>query len=171
MGKALLVIDMQKDFLGKDRNKKKFNYDNIDELIENVNFAIESYSKKEYDIIYIAEVFPNNLFYKLVFGFGLKGTKGAEFMDEMNVITQNYFEKKLPSAFTNEDFVDFINMRKIDEVAICGIDEGGCVSATAKSAVKMGIKVEMIENAISTVMLKKAIKYRMKLKSLGVNYV
>ena len=159
MGKALLVIDMQKDFLGKDRNKKKFNYDNIDELIENVNFAIESYSKKEYDIIYIAEVFPNNLFYKLVFGFGLKGTKGAEFMDEMNVITQNYFEKKLPSAFTNEDFVDFINMRKIDEVAICGIDEGGCVSATAKSAVKMGIKVEMIENAISTVMLKKAIKY------------
>ena len=171
MGKALLIIDMQKDFLGKDRNKSKFNYKYIDELVENVNNAIEIYRKREYDIIYVAEVLPNNLFYKLFFGFGLKGTKGAEFIDEMNVISQNYFEKRLPSAFSNEDFADFINMRKINQVAICGIDEGGCVSATAKSAVKMGMKVEMVENAISTVMPKKAIKYRVELKSLGVEYI
>ena len=34
------------------------------------------------------------------------------------------------------------------EVAICGLDECGCVGATAKGAVKTGATVVMIENCI-----------------------
>ena len=34
------------------------------------------------------------------------------------------------------------------EVALCGLDECGCVGATAKGAVKTGVNVMMIENCI-----------------------
>ena len=41
MKKALLVIDIQNDFLWENRDKKKFPYKNIDKLISNINYNIE----------------------------------------------------------------------------------------------------------------------------------
>ena len=41
MKKALLVIDIQNDFLWENRDKKKFHYKNIDKLISNINNNIE----------------------------------------------------------------------------------------------------------------------------------
>jgi len=43
MKKALLVIDAQEDFIGEQRNKKKFNYEDVDELIKNINDKIKTY--------------------------------------------------------------------------------------------------------------------------------
>jgi nicotinamidase-related amidase len=37
MRKALLVIDAQEDFIGEQRNKNKFNYEDVDELVKNIN--------------------------------------------------------------------------------------------------------------------------------------
>lgn len=50
----LLIIDMQENYIGEKRNKKKFPYD-VKTLIDNVNHKINSYSK-EY-IIYIKNQF------------------------------------------------------------------------------------------------------------------
>ena len=55
--KALVVIDMQNDYLWEKR-KTKFSY-NTNELVNAVNRAISSYKEKGYDIIYIAQMFPN----------------------------------------------------------------------------------------------------------------
>ena len=41
MKKALLVIDIQNDFLGENRNKSKFSYKNVDQLILNINNNVE----------------------------------------------------------------------------------------------------------------------------------
>ena len=48
--KALVVIDMQNDYLWENR-KAKFSY-NTAELVNAVNRAISSYKEKGYDIIY-----------------------------------------------------------------------------------------------------------------------
>ena len=40
MNKALIVIDIQNDFLWENRDKKKFPYKNIDKLISNINYNI-----------------------------------------------------------------------------------------------------------------------------------
>lgn len=50
----LLIIDMQEDYMGEKRNKKKFPYD-TKKLIDNVNHKINSYSK-EY-VVYIKNQF------------------------------------------------------------------------------------------------------------------
>ena len=61
MKKALLVIDAQDDFIGEQRNKKKFDYENdIDELIDNINEAITSYYEKNDEVVYIAHVIPSS---------------------------------------------------------------------------------------------------------------
>lgn len=60
----------------------------------------------------------------------------------------------------------------INIIQICGIDEGGCVSKTAKGAVKLGLKVEMLKDSIDTVFpIKKVIKIRAELKKKGVSYI
>ena len=53
--KALLVIDMQNDYLWSKR-KEMFSYD-TEKLVGNVNQAIEQYQEEGYDIIYIKQ-FP-----------------------------------------------------------------------------------------------------------------
>ena len=53
--KALLVIDMQNDYLW-DKRKTMFSYD-TDKLVKNVNQAISTYNENGYDIIYILSIF------------------------------------------------------------------------------------------------------------------
>ena len=58
------------------------------------------------------------------------------------------------------------------EVVLCGVDECGCVGATAKGAVKTGAKVRMIEDCIGRRFPdKKVQKMREKLKASGVKYI
>lgn len=58
------------------------------------------------------------------------------------------------------------------EVVLCGLDECGCVGATAKGAVKTGVKVFILENSIGTrYSNNKAQKMRDSLTSLGVQYI
>ena len=58
------------------------------------------------------------------------------------------------------------------EVVLCGLDECGCVGATAKGAVKTGVKVYMLEDAIGRRFAdEKVRKMREKLKALGVEYI
>ena len=59
MKKALLVIDIQNDFLWENRDKKKFPYKNIDKLISNINYNIEKNIEEGNEIVYIAHVLDN----------------------------------------------------------------------------------------------------------------
>ena len=57
------------------------------------------------------------------------------------------------------------------EVVLSGLDECGCVGATAKGAVKTKIKVKMLEECIGSRFPEKKIqKMRKQLESLGVEY-
>ena len=61
--------------------------------------------------------------------------------------------------------------QKYTEVVLCGLDECGCVGATAKGAVKTGVKVVMLENCIgSRFPDEKVQKLRKELNALGVRY-
>ena len=62
-------------------------------------------------------------------------------------------------------------MIRINSQAICGLDECGCVGATAKGAVKSGVKVVMIENCIGRRFPDaKVQRMREELRTLGINY-
>ena len=165
--KALLVIDMQKDYLW-DKRKKMFNYD-TDKLVGNVNRLTSSYKEKGYDIIYIKHILS-----KLMWGvgFSIEGTEGAELSDGLEVISDLCFEKNHSDTYTAKAFREHMKAQDYGEVAICGLDECGCVGATAKGAAKTGVKVVMIENCIGRRFPdEKVQKMRKELKALGVEYI
>lgn len=161
---------MQNDYLWEQR-KPMFGY-NTAELVGEVNKAIADYKAKGYDIIYIAQMFPNIITNKWIIGFSIKGTAGAEFYDKLDIVSDLYFEKNLPDTYTSKSFRDFAKEKGYTEVVLCGLDECGCVGATAKGAVKAGSKVYMLTNAIGRRFPDdKVQKMRSQLKALGVEYI
>jgi len=168
MKKALLVIDLQNDYLWEKR-KKKFAYDTAS-LIAHVNALIEQFDAN--DIIYIKHIIQNNPINSKLFGFSIQGTEGAELYGELKIVSDNCFEKLLRDAFSSKKLRDFIKEKQYDSVALCGLDEGGCVSATAKGALGCGLSVEMLTEGIATVFpAPKIEKLRNELKAKGVKYL
>ena len=165
--KALLVIDMQNDYLWNKR-KKMFTYD-TDTLVGNVNRLISVYREKDYDIIYIKHILPKIMW---GVGFSIKGTEGAELYSDLNVVSELCFEKNHSDTYTSKAFREHMKKQNYNEVAICGLDECGCVGATAKGAAQTGVKVSMIENCIGRRFTdEKVQKMREQLKHIGVQYI
>ena len=168
--KALVVIDMQNDYLW-DKRKPIFSY-NTNALVGAVNSAAREYRDKGYDIIYIAQVFPNLITNKWFIGFSIKGTEGAELFSGLEVVSENYFEKNLSDTYSSKTFREYMSKQGYTEIVLCGLDECGCVGATAKGAVKTGAKVFMLENAIGCRFPKEKMqKMRERLTALGVQYI
>ncbi|MBE6908962.1 MAG: cysteine hydrolase [Ruminococcaceae bacterium] len=168
--KALVVIDMQNDYLWEKR-KAMFSY-NTSELVDAVNNAVSSYQGNGYDIIYIAQMFPNIITNKWFIGFSIKGTEGAKLYSKLNVASDLYFEKNLPDAYSAKAFREHMEKQGYTEIVLCGLDECGCVGATAKGAVKTGARVFMLKNCIGRRFPDdKVQKMRDSLASLGVQYI
>ncbi|HOC32667.1 MAG TPA: isochorismatase family cysteine hydrolase [Ruminococcus flavefaciens] len=168
--KALVVIDMQNDYLW-DKRKPMFSYDSK-ELTEKVNASIAEYKAKGWDIIYISQIFPNIITNKWFIGFSIRGTLGAELYSGLDLASDNYFEKKLPDTFSSKEFCEFVNKKRYKEMALCGLDECGCVGATAEGAVKRGIKTYMITDSIGRRFPEEKVnKMRATLRGLGVQYI
>lgn len=165
--KALIVIDLQNDYLW-DKRKPMFTYD-TDKLIGNVNRAIAEYKEKGYDIIYIKHILPKILWGA---GFSIKGTEGAELYGGMDIVSDLCFEKNRSDTYTAKAFREYMQKQNYRGVAICGLDECGCVGATAKGALKTGIEVVMLQNCIgSRFHDAKVQKLRNELRALGAVYV
>ena len=165
--KALIVIDMQKDYLW-DKRKAMFTYDSK-ELVGKVNDAIASYQGMGYDIIHIKHILS-----KLMWGvgFSIEGTEGAELYPEVNIVSDLIFEKNHSDSYTSKTFRQHMENKGYSEVVLCGLDECGCVGATAKGAAKTGIKVFMLTDSIGCRFPEsKQRKMRDELKAAGVQYL
>lgn len=168
--KALVVIDMQNDYLWPQR-KKMFSYD-TDDLVGNVNRAIGIYKDKGYDIIYISQVFPDLPTNRWIIGFSIKGTAGAELYPGMDIVSDLFFDKNFSDTYSSKPFREHMKKEGYSEVVLCGLDECGCVGATAKGAAKTGASVAMLENCIGRRFSDdKVQKMRRQLKGSGVKYI
>ena len=165
--KAFIVIDLQKDYLW-DKRKSMFTYD-TDKLVDDVNQAILTYKESGYAIIYIKHILPKVMW---GVGFSIKGTEGAEIYPGLNLVSELVFEKKHSDTYTAKDFRQHMEKQGYNEVVLCGLDECGCVGATAKGAARTGVKVFMLKDCIGRRFPdKKVKKMRAELKALGVQYI
>ena len=168
--KALIVIDMQNDYLW-DKRMKKFSYE-TEKLTAEVNKSIVEFAANGDDVIYIAQMFPNIITNKWFIGFSIKGTEGAELYTGMKKVSDLYFEKNLPDTFSSSKFKEYVKSQGYSELVLCGLDECGCVGATAKGAVKAGFSVSLIEKSTGCrYKSDKQNKMRETLKALGVKYI
>ena len=137
--KALIVIDLQNDIT---KNYKT--------IIGQVNAAIDWAVANEMHIIYIKHY---NLSEKT--RTFKPDTKGAELVPELNVVSENLFEKSKASALTSEAFAGFIEKNRIEEFYITGADATACVKSTSYNLAKAGYKVHVISDCVTSYDLKK----------------
>lgn len=139
MNKALVVIDIQNDITKNYRS-----------IIDKINASIEWAQSHKMHIIYIMHnnITPGTRTFK-------PGSKGAELVPELNVVTDNIFVKTKASALTCEAFTKFIDENEINEFYVCGADATACVKSTTYNMIKAGYKVHVISDCVTSYDLKK----------------
>ena len=167
MAKALLVIDMQKVFVGK-YHKRMFKY-NHKELISNVNEIINSYPKDK--VFYIVNIMKKNIINKFAPFKVYEGTKEAEIAEEIEVVSDLVFKKYEGNAFTNKALAETLKNNNINEVEVVGIDGGGCVARTALGAIENGFKVTINRKAVGTIFIKNIKKLNRELEEKGAIFI
>ena len=131
---ALVVIDLQNDITK-----------NYREIIETVNEAIDWAVKKEMYVVYIQH---NNL------SAGTRtfkpGTRGAELVPELKVVSNHIFTKSKSNALTSEAFAAFIREHGIIEFYIAGADATACIKSTCFNMTKSGYTVHVLSDCITS---------------------
>lgn len=127
--KALLVIDVQEDYIGDKRNSKRFPY-HSDVLLSRINQRIEDCTKENCLVVYIL----NRFFYQSR-RFAPQLAKG------LDAVSQNIFIKNRANCFTNPELIRFLHENSITELELVGIDGNGCVAASARAGKKNGFSI------------------------------
>ena len=171
MKKALFVMDAQEDFIGEQRNKEKFDYDDVDHLIRSINERISFYEKNNNPVIYIATVYPNNFFFNKFIKYGISGSMGSKIDRRIKIVSENYFEKQSRNAFLNKNLKKFIRDNNIDEIELTGVNASCWVTKTAESARKLKLKVNINRDCVQTAYPNRIDKVFKKLENCGVAYI
>lgn len=170
MKTALLVIDMQNDYLWEKR-KKLFDY-NTEKLVSSVNGLIRKYHSDGMDVIYIRHMIHDLPTNRFLFGYSIAGTEGAELYSGLEVVSEYCFDKYFGDALTNRELRKLIQSKGYDMLHLCGLDECGCVTATALGAVKRRIKAAILREGTATVFPeKKVAAAHEKLNKAGICFV
>lgn len=170
MKAALIVIDMQNDYLYEKR-KPQFCYD-TEKLTSAVNGLIDKYHSDGSDVIYIRHIIQNLPTNRLLFGYSIAGTEGAELYGGLKIVSEMCFEKLFGDALTNKKLLETVRTKGYDELHLCGLDEYGCVTSTALGAAKRGITARILRRGTATVFPDaKAAKARERLKKAGIEYI
>lgn len=106
--KCLLVIDMQEDYVGDSRNVKMYPY-KAKELIHSINDKILEYPNES--VIYIV----NRFFWKI-------GGKPKKIVKELSAISNNVFEKRKASCFSNKKLLEYLQKINASELELAGVD-------------------------------------------------
>ena len=136
---ALVVIDIQNDITKHYRD-----------IIEKLNEAIDWAQDQGMDVVYIQH---NNL------SAGTRtfkpGTKGAELVPELHVVSDNIFVKTKSNALTSEAFAAYIKDHGITGFYVAGADATACVKSTCFNMTKAGYSVRVISDCVTSYDLRK----------------
>lgn len=134
VNKALVVIDIQNDIT---KNYRK--------IIDRINQAIDWAVAEDMHVVYIKH---NNL------SEGTRtfkpGTRGAELVAELKVVSGNIFAKTKANALTSGEFAGFIKENGIKEFYIAGADATACVKSTCFNMAKAGYAVHVISDCVTS---------------------
>ena len=132
--KALVVIDLQNDITK-----------NYKEIIETTNQAIDWAVANNMVVVYIQH---NNL------SAGTRtfkpGSRGAEFVPELKIVSEHIFTKTKSNALTSEEFVSFIRAHDIAEFFVAGADATACIKSTCYNMTKACFAVHVLSDCVTS---------------------
>lgn len=123
----LLVIDMQEKYM-KD-------YDAA--LLARVNQRILEANATGIPVVYVRNIGR------------VENADKYVFCNNLAMVSELIFEKRIPSAFSSQDFTDYLKKSGVDLISIIGVDGRCCVFKTAMDAVNAGYKVRLYLESVA----------------------
>jgi len=150
-GKALVIIDIQEDYTG---SRARAPYPASEQLLLRINELSQAAADAGWPVVYVRQIFSRSvsqLVSRLMLGGdALESSPGASFDRRLRLVSSHRFEKPFSDAFSSPPFEALIVKQNIGELYLVGLDGAGCVDRTARGAMRRGLSVTLIEDAIAT---------------------
>jgi nicotinamidase-related amidase len=133
--KAVVVVDMQKDNVGK----------YCRDIIPNIKLLLDKAREKGIPVIFACDSrYPDDfLFTRMgLKPYALRGTEGARVIDEFEVSPPDVIiEKRMLSGFFESDLDFTLRNKGIKTIIVTGVSSAGCVFKTVLDAWELGYGV------------------------------
>jgi nicotinamidase-related amidase len=140
-------------------------------IIRSINDAISQCRATGSKVVYIRQVnrsWAAKLFSQVFTqGLAIQWNPGCDLDDRLVIVSEEVFDKEKPSSFSSKEFVNYLASNNVNELALAGLDGRFCINATAKDALRRGLKADLLGNAIASAFPKRWINVKQSLKSLG----
>lgn len=144
--KALMVLDLQEGYDGRNPRQPATGRA-AGGIFGTVNRLIALAAESDMEVIYVRQVFSNNLFVRLHGG----RRAGKVIVDRrINKINDNDFEKNRTDAFSNRQLEQFLVDRQVNKLYLAGVDAAYCVYATARGGLQRGYRVTVVIDAVAS---------------------
>lgn len=142
---ALVVIDLQRDLCHDPRRD-----DQVRQVLPNILRLITSWRSRCLPVFYTRfELEPDDpQFARFGDQYCVRGTAGAEFIDEILPLQGTVVRKTKHSAFFDTDLEDQIRASLCDGVVLTGLQTQICILTTAADAHNRGLDVIAVEDGV-----------------------
>lgn len=143
---ALLVVDIQEVITGSYSIYPSLR-EKSEELIHNINQAVDSFTVRDYPVVYIRSEITNP-FINLVNNSYEKGSPGVQFDKRLKVVSELEVVKSGNDAFKKTHLDEILIAHKVNELYVVGLDAAECVNATVEASLNRGYSVNIIKEAV-----------------------
>jgi nicotinamidase-related amidase len=145
---ALLVLDMQEDFLGENA-KMPINKEQIPAIAAVVNSLIDDFEKNGQQIIYVKSEFPKKAIGNRIRHYAaIEGDPGTNIFGKIRISGNAIFSKKEPDAFSNPEFEEYLTSNQVNQLVITGVYANQCVLYTTLGALNRQYLVKFVKNGV-----------------------
>lgn len=139
MKRALLVIDVQNDYIG---GNLPIAWPPVEVSLPNIGRAMDSARAAGVPVIVVQNVAPEGS------PFMARGTAGADLHATVVGRPRDHFiSKGLPSCFANTGLADWLRERQIDTVTVVGYMTHNCDLSTVIEGMHLGFRMELLGDA------------------------
>jgi nicotinamidase-related amidase len=138
----ILCIDMQNDFY----YDTAWQVRDMRRIIPKILQLAKAYSK---NIAYTRFINPKNKFFSR-WKLCIKGTKGAEIIDELKPFANLIFDKPGYSCMKSIELVNFLLQKDFKILYFVGVETDACIYASMLDAFEMGFDVYVVRDAVTS---------------------
>jgi nicotinamidase-related amidase len=145
---ALLVLDMQEDFLGENA-KMPINKEQIPAITGVVNSLVDEFEKNRRPIVYVKSEFPKRAIGNRIRHFAaIEGSEGTRIFGGIRISGSAIFSKKQPDAFSSPEFENYLVANQVNRLVVTGVYADQCVLYTTLGALNRGYQVRFVRNGV-----------------------
>ncbi len=126
--KGLIIIDMQEEYVGKKRDKKKYAYDS-EQLTKSINTKILEYKQCDDMVIYIQNKG--------------KSAQISALAEDLDVVSDLCFVKERASCFSCRELMTYLMDHKPSQLELAGVDGNYCVGMSAVDGIEKGFNIHV----------------------------